>query len=68
MSTLPEIEAAIDALPTADKQDLLLFLAARLREQAGDLPAPRRISAEQLQTWIDQDEADFERFRNGSAE
>ena len=38
MSTLSEIEAAADELPLADKQELLLFLAARLREQAGQLP------------------------------
>ena len=58
MSTLPEIEAAIDALPAAEKQELLLFLAARLQEQAGELPAPRKFSADQLKAWIDQDEAD----------
>jgi hypothetical protein len=68
MGTLPEIEAAIEALPPADKQELLLFLAARLREQAGDLPAPRKFSACEVQTWIDEDDADLERFRNGRPE
>jgi len=37
MSTLIEIEATADALSPADKQELLLFLAARLREQGGRL-------------------------------
>jgi hypothetical protein len=31
MSTLSEIEAVVDALPAAEKQELLLFLVARLR-------------------------------------
>jgi hypothetical protein len=37
MSTLKEIEAAADALPTEQKQELFLFLAARLRG-SGQLP------------------------------
>lgn len=61
MSTLSEIEAAVDALPAADKQELLLFLAARLREQAGELPPPRKFSSEQLNSWIAEDEADMQR-------
>ena len=31
MSTLAEIEAAADALPAEQKQELLLFLTSRLR-------------------------------------
>jgi hypothetical protein len=31
MSTLPEIEAAAEALPPEQKEELLQFLAARLR-------------------------------------
>jgi hypothetical protein len=38
MSTLAEIEAAVDQLPPEEKQELLLFLAARLREERGSLP------------------------------
>ena len=68
MSTLSEIEAAVDALPAADKQELLLFLAARLREQASQLPAPRRFSSSQLSSWIAEDETDMQRFRDGNAE
>ena len=68
MSTLSEIEAVVDALPAADKQELLLFLAARLREQAGDLPAPRKFSDEQLRAWIAEDEADMQRLRNREPE
>lgn len=66
MSTLAEIEAVVDALPPADKQELLLFLAARLRAQAGDLPAPRRFSTGQLRDWISEDEAEMRRFRDSN--
>jgi hypothetical protein len=62
MSTLAEIEAAADALSAEQKQELLLFLASRLRAQ-GSLPESRRFSAEQVRTWIAEDEADMRRFR-----
>jgi len=68
MSTLAEIEAAVDALPPADKQELLLFLAARLREQGGQLPAPRKFSRDQLRAWVAEDEADMQRFRENKPE
>jgi hypothetical protein len=64
MSSLSEIAAAVDALPPGDKQELLLFLAARLREQSGDLPPPRKFSREQLEAWIAEDEADMQEARN----
>lgn len=68
MSTLSEIAAVVDALPAAEKQELLLFLVSRLREQAGQSPAPRTFSSEQLRSWIDQDETDLQRFNNDNAE
>ena len=61
-----EIEAAADALPDEDKQQLLLFLAACLRAQPGQLPAPRTFSREQLKDWIAEDEAAMQQYR-GSA-
>ncbi len=63
MSTLAEIEAAVDALPAEEKQELLLFLATRLRAQGAGLPEPRKFSGEQLSAWIAEDEADMSRFR-----
>jgi hypothetical protein len=66
MSTLSEIEAVVDALPATEKQELLLFLVARLREQAGQLPPPRRFSRDQLSDWIAEDEADLKQFRDGN--
>ena len=67
MSTLPEIEAAVDALPPQEKQRLLLFLATRLRAEAGHLPAPRRFSTEQLRSWMAEDEAEMQRVRNNES-
>jgi hypothetical protein len=47
MSDLAEIEAAEDALPPEQKQELMLFLAARLRAQGTPMPEPRKFSREQ---------------------
>lgn len=64
MSTLAEIESAADALPPQEKQELFLFLAARLRG-AGQLPPPREFSREQIEAWIADDEEGMRRFREG---
>ena len=66
MSTLAEIEAAADALAPEQKQELLLFLAARLRAQGAEAPQPRKFSREQLAGWISQDEVDMQKFREGN--
>jgi hypothetical protein len=65
MSTLAEIEAAADTLPPEQKQELLLFLAARLRAECAGLAEPRKFSREQMAAWITEDEADMRRFREG---
>ena len=65
MSSLAEIEADDDALPAEEKQQLMLFLAARLRAVGARLPEPRQFSREQLAAWIAEDEADMRRFREG---
>jgi hypothetical protein len=62
MSTLGEIEAAADGLPPEQKQELLLFLAMRLRAEGVPLPEPRRFSSEQMAAWIKEDDADMRRF------
>lgn len=67
MSTLAEIQAAADALGPADKQDLLLFLAARLRSQGGQMPSARRFTPDQMKAWIAADEADMKRPSGGQA-
>ncbi len=64
MNTLAEIEAAADALPPKSKEELFLFLAARLRG-AGGIPPPREFSREQIEGWIADDEKGMRRFRAG---
>jgi hypothetical protein len=66
MSNLAEIEASADALPPEQKQELMLFLAARLRAQSPPMPEPRKFSREQTAAWIAEDEADMQRFREGN--
>ncbi len=64
MSTLAEIEAAAEKLPAEQKQELMVFLAARLRAQgAGRTAEPRQFSPDQTAEWIAEDEADMRRFR-----
>lgn len=65
MSKLEEIEAAAEALPPEEKQQLMLFLATRLRAQGLKLPEPRKFSAEQMKAWVAEDEADMARFKRG---
>jgi hypothetical protein len=65
MSTLAEIEAAADSLSPEQKQELLLFLATRLRAHGTRPPEPRKFSREQMNAWIKEGEADMKRFREG---
>ncbi len=65
--TLREIETAADALPPEQKQELLLFLAARLRARPGILPTPRMFTPEQMKAWINADEADMQRLRDDAS-
>jgi len=66
MSTLAEIEQAADALSPEQKQELILFLAARLRADGAQMPPPRKFTKEQMAGWIAEDEADMEKFRRGT--
>ena len=64
MSTLVEIETAADSLPNEEKEELLRFLAMRLRKER-TRPQPRIYSEEKLAAMIAEDEAGGERFRQG---
>ncbi len=66
MSTLAEIEAAAEALPPEQQQELLLFLAPRLHATGRALPPPRDIPKEQMEKWIADDEAGHRRFLGGA--
>lgn len=63
MSTLQEIESAARDLPPAKQQELLVFLADSLRAQGRPLPEPRRFSAAEMQSWMDEDDRDLREFR-----
>ncbi|HUD48656.1 MAG TPA: hypothetical protein VMR33_17620 [Candidatus Baltobacteraceae bacterium] len=65
MSKLDEIEAAAEALAPEEKQELMLFLATRLRGQGLPMPEPRKFSRDQMAVWIAEDEADMRRFEQG---
>jgi hypothetical protein len=65
MDTLTEIQAAADALTPDQKQELFLFLAARLRAGSNPLPPPREINREQIEAWIADDEEGMRRFKAG---
>lgn len=66
MSSLAEIEKAAEALSPQQKQELMLFLGARLRAERARLPEPLQFSREQVQSWAAEDEADLKRFREPS--
>jgi len=67
MSTLSEIEAAADSLPPEQKQKgkqkLLLFGASRLRRNGARVPAPRQFAAQEIASWMVEDEANLKRFQ-----
>jgi hypothetical protein len=65
MSTLTEIEQAAEALPVAEKQQLMLFLGANLRDERISVPEPRDFSQAEIQSWIERDEGELRRFRSG---
>ena len=65
MSTLAEIEAAVETLPADQMQELLVFLTTRLRAAGARMPEPRKFPLQQMAAWIAEDEADMRRFHEG---
>ena len=63
MGTLADIEAAAVSLSPAEKQELMLFLASRLRAEGAVPPEPRVFAADEMAGWIAEDEADMRRLR-----
>lgn len=66
MSSLAEIERAADVLQTEEKQELVMFLLMRLRGEGGVLPPVRDIPKEQIEKWVAEDEAGYQRFLAGA--
>ena len=65
MSTVQEIEAAADLLPADKKEELLRFLAVRLRKDRAQ-PQPRIYSAEEVAAMVAEDEEGFRKFKAGA--
>jgi hypothetical protein len=63
MVTLDEIEQAAAGLPPAEKAELMLFLAARMRADGARPPEPRRFSRDQVNQWVSEDESELARFK-----
>ena len=63
MVTLAEIESAAADLSPAEKQELMIFLATRLRAEGATLPEPRTFTRDEMAGWIEEDEADMRRLR-----
>ena len=60
MSTLTEIETAADSLSVEEKEELLRFLAMRLRKDRA-MPKPRIYSDEELASMLAEDERSGEK-------
>ncbi|HUB24721.1 MAG TPA: hypothetical protein VL992_04765 [Tepidisphaeraceae bacterium] len=65
MSSLREIEAAVDSLLPDQRQELLIYIAAKMRADRSAIPQPRDFTGQQINTWIQEDESDMRRFRDG---
>jgi hypothetical protein len=63
MSTLAEVEKAAEGLTPEEKQRLIVFLAARLRAESPQVPAPRTFSREQVEAWVKEDEEELRAFK-----
>jgi hypothetical protein len=66
MSTLMEIETVVDSLPVQEQQELMLYIATRLHAAGGVLPPPRDIPKDQIDQWIADDEAGYQKFLAGA--
>ena len=62
MSTFEEIEAAVARLSDEEAMVLMAKLMRRLHDPDAEPPKPREFTAEQMQEWIDDDEAEMAAF------
>jgi|LauGreDrversion4_1035100.scaffolds.fasta_scaffold698170_1 hypothetical protein len=66
MSTLLEIEKAAEMLPRHQQRELFGFLLKKLRMDGPPLMVPRVFSAEEMNAWMDEDEADLRELTRDS--
>lgn len=64
MSTLVEIESAAETLSAEQQEQLLFFLAARLRSSSTQTFSLRTFGKEEMDGWLEQDEADMVAFQS----
>ena len=64
MSTVAEIENALNKLPENEFEEVAFVVLERLRK-SGHLPPFRQFTEEQVRGWIAEDEADMTAFRAG---
>ncbi|MBC7785579.1 MAG: hypothetical protein H7144_17235 [Burkholderiales bacterium] len=65
MSSLVEIQSAAKLLSLKERQQLLILVAESLRAEPQELPKPREFTNGDLNAWLDEDEQDMQRLRNG---
>lgn len=63
MSTLLEIEKAAASLPLKDKTELLRFLLRIVPANQQEISEPRVFTEEEVQGWLDEDQASMHRLR-----
>ena len=63
MSTVAELEKAVETLSSEEKQRLMVFLAARLRADNSRTPPPRTFSREEIEAWVEEDEEEARAFQ-----
>ncbi len=56
MTTLAELEKAVESLSPEEKQRLMVFLAARLRAESPRIAPPRTFSRDEIEAWVKEDE------------
>jgi hypothetical protein len=61
MSTLVEIEAAVQGLTPVEKERLLISIAQILRAEGREFPPPRRFTSEEMTVWLDEDEREIQK-------
>ena len=59
MSALLEIEKAAEMLPSDQQRELFGFLLGKLRMDGPPLMVPRIFSSEEMNAWMDEDDADL---------
>jgi hypothetical protein len=66
MSTLLEIQSAARKLSADERRQLLVAIAASLRDEGQPVPPPRDFDETEIRSWIQEDEHDGKLLRGNS--